>query len=161
MIKMMVLKELNTKEQSGYDLMKKIGGLNNDKPSPGYMYPLLRDLEKRGFVSCIEDKRRKVYSITKEGRKFLNSLASKHEQMMTSMIKNFEPIITKGEMNEFYKLHSKMQQHRDKTMSDMDVLDRLRKALFSTYEKNYDKKRPKIRSIIKKATQQLERLSKE
>ncbi len=64
MIKMMVLKELNAKEQSGYDLMKKIN-MSGNKPSPGYIYPLLQDLKKRGFVSYIEEKRRKVYSYYK------------------------------------------------------------------------------------------------
>lgn len=160
-IKMMVLKELNRKEQSGYDLMKKIGTISSTKPSPGYMYPLLRDLEKRGFVTYTKEERRKVYSITKDGKKFLNNLASKHEQTMNLMIKNFEPITTKDEMKEFYKFQSTMQQHKEKMMGDMDVLHKFRNALFSIYDKDYEKKRTKIRSVIKKATLQLERLSKE
>jgi DNA-binding PadR family transcriptional regulator len=159
-IKMMVLKELNDKEQSGYDLMKKISILGN-KPSSGYMYPLLRDLEKRGFVSCIEEKRRKVYSTTKEGRKFLSNLTKVHEKTMDSMIENFEPISTKGEMKEFYKFRANMKQNKDKLMGDSDVMDRFRGAIFSIYKKDYEKKRTKLRSIVEKATKQLERLSKE
>lgn len=160
MIKMMVLKELTTQERSGYDLMKTISILGN-KPSPGYMYPLLRDLENRGFVSCMEEKRRKVYSITKEGREFLNNLTKVHEQTMDSMIKNFEPISTKGEMKKFHQFRATMKQNRDKLMGDNDVMERFRNAVFSVYEKDYEKKRSKLRSIVVKATQQLEILSKE
>lgn len=159
MIKMIVLKELNDREQSGYDLMKKISILGN-KPSSGYIYPLLRDLEKRGFVSYVEEKRRKVYAITKEGRKFLNNLTKVHEQTMDSMIKNFEPISTKEEMKEFYKFRTTMKQNKDKFMGDSDVMDRFRSAVFSIYEKDYQKKRSKLRTIVANATQQLERLSK-
>lgn len=160
MIKMMVLKELNNQEQSGYDLMKKIS-MNSNKPSPGYIYPLLRDLEKRGFVSCIEEKRRKVYHISKEGRKFLNNLKKTHEQAMHLMIKNFEPISTKEEMKEFFRFQAAMTQNKDKMIGDMDVMNKLRNAVFLIYKKDYEKKRMKFRSILKNTTQQLERLSKQ
>ena len=98
-------KGVKSKEQSGYDLMKKISMIGN-KPSPGYIYPLLRDLETRGFVSCIEEKRRKVYHISKEGKKFLNNLKKTHERTMNLMIKNFEPISTKDEMKRIYKFQT-------------------------------------------------------
>jgi DNA-binding PadR family transcriptional regulator len=160
MIKMMVLKELNNQEQSGYDLIKKIN-MNGNKPSPGYIYPLLQDLEKRGFVSCMEEKRRKVYSITKEGKKFLDNLTKTHEHAVNLMIKNFEPISTKNEMKTIYKFQAKMKQNTDKMMSDRYVMAKFKDAVFSIYEKNYEKKRSKLISIIKKATQQVERLAKE
>ncbi len=160
MIKMMVLKELNAKEQSGYDLMKKISMIGN-KPSPGYIYPLLRDLETRGFVSCIEEKRRKVYHISKEGKKFLNNLQKTHERTMNLMIKNFEPISTKDEIKEIYKFQTTMKQNKDKMISDRYVMDKFKAAVFSIYEKDYKKKRSKLLSVIKKATQQVERLARE
>ena len=160
MIKMMVLKELDNQEQSGYDLMKKIS-LSSNKPSPGYIYPLLRNLEERGFVSCIEEKRRKVYHISREGRKFLNNLKRTHENTMQFMIKNFEPISTKEEMKELFKFQAKMTQNKDKLMGDMDMMHKLQHAIFSIYEKDYEKKRQKLRLILKKTTQQLEKLSKQ
>ncbi|MGI0101296.1 MAG: PadR family transcriptional regulator [Nitrosotalea sp.] len=158
-IKMLVLKELNDREQSGYDLMKKIG-LSGHRPSPGYIYPLLRDLEKREFVSCIGEKRRKVYHVSKEGKKFLNNLKETHEHTMNLMIKNFESISTKDEMKEFFKFQTIMTQNKDKMMNDMPVMNKLRNAIFSIYEKDYAKKRTKLHSILKKTTQQLERLAK-
>ncbi|HJW19751.1 MAG TPA: PadR family transcriptional regulator [Candidatus Nitrosotalea sp.] len=160
MIKMMVLKELNTQEQSGYDLIKKIN-MSGNKPSPGYIYPLLRDLETRGFVSCMEEKRRKVYSITKEGRKFLNNLTRMHEHTMNLMIKNFEPISTRDEMKEIYKFQATMKQNNNLMVSDKYVMAKFKNAVFSIYAKDYEKKRSKLLSVIKKATQQVERLAKE
>ena len=160
MIKMMVLKELNSHEQSGYDLMKKIS-MRSNKPSPGYIYPLLRSLEERGFVSCTEEKRRKVYRISREGRKFLNKLQKTHEHAMHFMVKNFEPISTKEEMKELFKVQATMTQNKDKLMGDMDIMHKLQHAIFSIYEKNYENKRSKLRSILKKTTQQLEKLSKQ
>ncbi|MGI0065352.1 MAG: PadR family transcriptional regulator [Nitrosotalea sp.] len=157
---MMVLKELNNQEQSGYDLMKKIN-MSGNKPSPGYIYPLLQDLKKRGFVSYIEEKRRKVYSITKKGRKFLNNLTKTHERTMNLMIKNFEPISTKDEMKTIYKFQTTIKQNKDNMMSDRYVMARFKDAVFSIYEKDDEKKRSKLLSVIKKVTQQVERLAKE
>ena len=70
-LKLLVLKALNKKPLSGYALMKYIEDKIGSKPSPGSMYPLLDDLAKENFVTCREEGRKKIYSLTKEGREHL------------------------------------------------------------------------------------------
>ncbi|MBW3004683.1 PadR family transcriptional regulator [Candidatus Woesearchaeota archaeon] len=71
-LKLLVLKALDKKPLSGYALMKFIEEKIGSKPSPGSMYPVLEDLTKKKFVSCKKDGRKKIYSITKEGKEHLN-----------------------------------------------------------------------------------------
>ena len=70
-LKILVLKALAKKPLSGYALMKYIEDKIGTKPSPGSMYPLLDELTKQKFVTCKEDGRKKIYSLTKEGKEHL------------------------------------------------------------------------------------------
>jgi len=90
-IKFIVLEELNKVASSGYDLMNSIGEFGK-RPSPGYIYPLLNDLEKRNFISSKVSGRRKVYCITKNGKKFLKNLKKKRIIMLNKMIEMWSPI---------------------------------------------------------------------
>ncbi|MGC9385283.1 MAG: PadR family transcriptional regulator, partial [Kosmotogaceae bacterium] len=49
-LKVMVLKGLSEKRMTGYSLMKYIDEKIGVKPSPGSMYPLLKDLEKEDLI---------------------------------------------------------------------------------------------------------------
>ncbi|MBW3002234.1 PadR family transcriptional regulator [Candidatus Woesearchaeota archaeon] len=74
-LKLLVLKALDKKPLSGYALMKFIEEKIGSKPSPGSIYPVLDDLTKQKFVSCKKDGRKKIYSITKEGKEHLKIIA--------------------------------------------------------------------------------------
>lgn len=65
---------------SGYDLRKIFSStpMGHFSASPGAIYPALRRLEKQGLVSGTTEKKntlrpRRVYSITRAGRRFLES----------------------------------------------------------------------------------------
>ncbi|MBD3303560.1 hypothetical protein GF343_00280 [Candidatus Woesearchaeota archaeon] len=70
-LKLLVLKALDKKPLSGYALMKFIEEKIGSKPSPGSIYPVLNDLTKKNFVSCKKDGRKKIYSLTKDGKEHL------------------------------------------------------------------------------------------
>lgn len=70
-LKILVLKALQKKPLSGYALMKYIEDKIGTKPSPGSMYPLLEELTKDSFVVCKKDGRKKIYSLTKEGKEHI------------------------------------------------------------------------------------------
>ncbi|MHA1522341.1 MAG: PadR family transcriptional regulator [Promethearchaeota archaeon] len=60
-------------ESSGYDLMHQVLELtkNNLNIQSGSIYPTLRELEKSGFVTSIQQtsgRKRRLYTITNEGR---------------------------------------------------------------------------------------------
>lgn len=75
-----VLHLLNRGTLCGNEVLKEIAERTNNRwqPSPGGIYPLLRKLEKQGFVSGEwedEDKRtRRNYKITSEGKTELDRL---------------------------------------------------------------------------------------
>lgn len=156
-IKLEVLKQLSQKQLSGYDLMKHFEETGPKKPSPGYIYPLLIDLQKKGFVSVKKDNRRKIYSITLKGRKFLAKLENKHEDMLKRMIEVWEPIAGKKEMAEFKKFKL---THGNNTIfiRDRALMERFRKILFSFYEKKNIKKRPAMKKILEETIKKLEKI---
>jgi DNA-binding PadR family transcriptional regulator len=66
---------LKDKPRHGYDIMRELEELSFGfyKPSPGVIYPTLQMLQEMGYVSSTEQEGKKVYSITEEGLKFLDS----------------------------------------------------------------------------------------
>lgn len=126
-IKLMVLRHLSKEALSGYDLMNYLGEYEN-RPSPGYIYPLLKDLQKKGFILVKKEERRKIYSISPKGTKLLENLKNKHEEMMNTMA----GIGDKKEIKEFIRLRAHMK--RDYLFSqDKETLIKLNKTIFSFY----------------------------
>ncbi|MFW9833744.1 MAG: PadR family transcriptional regulator [Candidatus Thorarchaeota archaeon] len=79
-------------ESYGYDIMKKLGEDEYDalQVEPSTTYPLLRRLEKRGVLegrwSDTSGKRRRLYYVTRDGRKILRRMVKSwqnlNEQLM-------------------------------------------------------------------------------
>jgi DNA-binding PadR family transcriptional regulator len=73
-LKFALLELIRERPRHGYELIKALeehsGGFYT--PSPGSIYPTLQLLEDRGFVSVTEVGGKKIYSITDEGRVFLD-----------------------------------------------------------------------------------------
>jgi DNA-binding PadR family transcriptional regulator len=150
-IKLIVLKELSKDSLSGYDLMKRIECFGK-KPSPGYIYPLLKDLKEKGFISFKKYKRKKVYSITNKGKKLLVNLQKNREDMIKRMRYVLKPIADKDEIKEirFYK-HKRF-------FKDKEVLVKFHKTLFSACKKDGGKYKDKIKTIINDSIRKLEKL---
>jgi DNA-binding PadR family transcriptional regulator len=74
-LKYVILDLLQDKPRHGYDIIRELEGLSYGfyKPSPGVIYPTLQMLEEMGYASSVEQEGKKVYSITEEGRKFLEN----------------------------------------------------------------------------------------
>jgi len=74
-LKMFVLHALEQRPMHGYELMKHLGEQHGGvyKPSAGAIYPTLRRLRNRGFVSAREIDGRKTYTITRAGKRYLES----------------------------------------------------------------------------------------
>ena len=77
---MLILKLLSREDMYGYQMIETLSALSDDTFSlkAGTLYPLLHNLEENGLVTCYEAQAgqariRKYYSITKEGRKFLET----------------------------------------------------------------------------------------
>lgn len=73
LVKLLILNLLNMKHYYGNELIETIGQIFNYKwePSPGMIYPLLRDLEENGYIKGWwtepDKKTKRYYKITDEG----------------------------------------------------------------------------------------------
>jgi DNA-binding PadR family transcriptional regulator len=75
----------------GVEMIEELGR-HGYKLSPGTLYPILRQLEESGYVSCKEavvaGKRRKNYRITKKGRKLLTEAQAKLRELFSEVVED-------------------------------------------------------------------------
>ncbi|MDH4067335.1 MAG: PadR family transcriptional regulator [Dehalococcoidia bacterium] len=74
-LKYIILDLLKDKPRHGYDIIRELEEQSYGfyKPSPGVIYPTLQMLQEMGYVSSTEQEGKRVYSITEEGLKFLET----------------------------------------------------------------------------------------
>lgn len=82
-LKLLVLNIILRNPIHGYGLTKELEKLYNWRPSCGTLYPVLSDLEDKGFVESSETvecgRFKKIYSITKKGRVKLKELINEFQ----------------------------------------------------------------------------------
>ena len=143
-MKYVILKLLRDKPMHGYEVMKALEEETRGcyKPSPGTVYPTLQWLEDEGLVkaSMVDDK--KVYAITDEGRKFLETHKGTVEDIFDRVTSAIDQLV--GEpMPEITRAASRLvtQAYRAAMRGNLDM----------------DKKK-KIPEILEKAAKELEAL---
>ncbi len=82
-LKMFVLKIINGKPIHGYDIIQEIEAKTKGHwvPSPGSVYPVLEFLQTKGYISMEEIDRKKVYTITTEGKKALDYIDGRRKEI--------------------------------------------------------------------------------
>jgi DNA-binding PadR family transcriptional regulator len=75
LLDIIVLELLHDSPKHGYKTIAEIHKQFGVMLSPGTVYPLLYELEKVGWVEIIEEKRKKVYSLTSKGTNDLKILS--------------------------------------------------------------------------------------
>jgi DNA-binding PadR family transcriptional regulator len=87
---------LSRKPHHGYEIMKEINVRTRGfwKPTAGGMYPILKDLQKTGYIQGELDaktkRRKKVYKITESGEAVLRRALAKERQLADNMRNLFE-----------------------------------------------------------------------
>jgi DNA-binding PadR family transcriptional regulator len=86
-LKLHILGVLAEGPSHGYEIMHRIGHHTGHmwRPSPGSMYPALETLESNGYVTCLGDGRRKVYSLTLKGQNVLGQIRKKRDEQFLEM----------------------------------------------------------------------------
>ncbi|HEY4675081.1 MAG TPA: PadR family transcriptional regulator [Candidatus Bathyarchaeia archaeon] len=90
-IRIAVLILLRKKSHHGYEIMKEVRERTMGfwKPTAGGVYPILRNLEKSGYVkgewAVQKNRKRKIYKITEAGNAVLERALAKESQLATSM----------------------------------------------------------------------------
>jgi DNA-binding PadR family transcriptional regulator len=83
-LKYMILELLRERPMHGYEVMRALEKTSQGcySASPGSVYPALQSLEDDGYVSGVEEDGRKVYTITDEGREFLDRNRDRVEDIL-------------------------------------------------------------------------------
>ncbi len=86
---------LHEKPRHGYEIIYEIGKRVGKKPSAGQIYPLLKKLQKLGYVKMdvekIGKKNKKIYKLTKDGKSFSSDIISRFSRTISGAIeKNIE-----------------------------------------------------------------------
>ena len=90
-IRMGVLILLNKKPSHGYEIMKEINSRTKGfwQPTAGGVYPILRDLEKSGYIKghweTQKNRRLKVYKITESGEQILRKAILKQTEIFNNI----------------------------------------------------------------------------
>ena len=89
LIKLYTVLLLIKKEMHGYDLIKELQKCTEQKISASHVYPFLQELEKNSLISQSNSGKRskKYYKLTKEGKKFAESLIERFASLTDMLIR--------------------------------------------------------------------------
>ena len=89
----LLLSILQEKPMHGYEIMKALEERSQGlyKPSPGSIYPALRSLLAKGYVTVAGDRRRRTYRITRRGREYLRGLRGEFKARFEAFQKALGP----------------------------------------------------------------------
>ncbi len=81
-----VLRMIGKKEMSGEDIRKEVEKRKGCKPSPGTIYPVLKNLSEKGLIKeTHENKKIKKYSLTENGKQELKLATKKFVKIFYDM----------------------------------------------------------------------------
>jgi len=92
-LKYVILDLLKEKSRYGYEIIRALEERSHGfyTPSPGVVYPTLQMLEEMGYASAKERDGKKVYTITKEGTKFLSEQKDFTDEVKSHMRRHWNP----------------------------------------------------------------------
>lgn len=86
LIRLLILKLLEEKGQSGYSIIKQAKKRCCLKLSTGSVYPILDSLLRTGEVNFINKGRKKVYYLTDFGKKRIKEIHNSEEKIISDLI---------------------------------------------------------------------------
>ena len=111
-LKFVILRLVSEHPMHGYEVMKALekesGG--DYRPSPGLVYPTLQMLEDEGYVTVEEGDGKKVYSITEEGRAYLDENEDVIDDVF-ERVEHFTEHFLGRDMRELSKSFARLAQH--------------------------------------------------
>ncbi len=91
MTKYYLLAALSREEMHGYTLILELEKIAGKKPSAGQIYPILKEMQKSGYVtmriSTNGKKKIKSYRMTKYGEKFFSDMTKRFSSLIEAAIK--------------------------------------------------------------------------
>ncbi len=156
-LRLIVMKTLLNKELSGYGLIKQIEKHTGTwKPSFGSIYPLLERLLTEKLVQVKAQGRRKLYSLTNEGKKQLSVMDKSKNMLVDKLIATwnaFGKITDKREMNFMLEIFNSLRKGQLPFKELNPELNEFRATVFELYSEGKDRR--KIKLAIKSAVKSL------
>ena len=150
MLKLLILKELEGGEATGYELIDRIGKITSKKPSPGSVYPLLGELHENGFLEVSVQGNRKIYSLSMKGKKALEELKERERRLILEKVRFLmEAGILSGEsIDEAVNFVMKRRERRWELFRIKNWF-RLQEAILRAYRKSPKKAEKAIEDAIR------------
>jgi DNA-binding PadR family transcriptional regulator len=136
-LKYVILDLLKDKPRHGYEIIRELEEISYGfyTPSPGTVYPTLQMLEEMGYASARARDGKKVYTITKEGLKFLEERKDSADEVRSHIkhkwdFKNIGRMIMV--MKEYHALENVLGEGLRRL--DEDKMQRIRQVLSGAYK---------------------------
>lgn len=146
-LKYVILELLRDQPRHGYDIIRALEERMRGRyrPSPGSVYPTLQMLEDLGYVTSSQQEGKKVYTITEEGRRYLNEQQSTVDDIRSRIASGWDAA------------------QRPEVSDLMHEAQQLARALFRLGTRNlHDPERLKqLREIVARARGELENFENE
>ena len=160
LLKMLMLHIIKGGEVSGYDLIKKVEAITGEKPSTGSIYPLLKKMEREGWVLGRFEDGKTYYSLTETGKEHIAQIKeAKHEfikkihQSIALANETFEDSDIQALMNEMHDTHRGVHSH---DIEQLKLLESLIREVAELSRRGVG--RGKIESILLQARDELKKL---
>ena len=152
--KLVILTLLSKVNLTGYAIMKEFSEktLGLWRLTSGGVYPILRELEEKGYITGVWDARgsrkRKIYEITEEGKQLLKAALQKQQQIaktMNGLIREYaldvlETETPSGLMDKVMNFFSLEKNLKEKTIEEqVRILNRFRSHVLKIL-KNIDER---------------------
>jgi len=137
-LKYVILDLIKDKPRHGYEIIREMEELSQGfyKPSPGAVYPTLQMLEEMGYATALERDGKKVYTITEEGKNFLEEQKDLADGVRNQMKKrwSFKNIGRMAMvMKEYHALENVIS--RGLRSLDADKTDKIRQVLIQACQR--------------------------
>ena len=89
LLKMSMLKIISEDKATGYQIIKKVNELTGEKPSSGSVYPILKSMVNKGWITGRNLNEKIIYEITETGKKVVEahgSMKQYYEQKISGSI---------------------------------------------------------------------------
>jgi DNA-binding PadR family transcriptional regulator len=133
-LKYVILELLKDQPRHGYDIIRALEERMRGayRPSPGSVYPTLQMLEDLGYVSSSQQEGKKVYTITDEGRRYLEEQASTVDDIRSRITAGWDaaqrPEVS-DLMHEVQQLARALFRQGTRNLQDPERLKRLREVV--------------------------------
>lgn len=157
-LKLLILKELEKSDATGYELIQRISTKTSKKPSTGSVYPLLRELTDLGFLDVRVEGNKKIYSLSQKGKVVLEETSKLEKEAIMRKIEVLKTsgIISEEEATKMFQFISVKREHWLKLFELRNWVQFLN-VITNAFEKS--KSKSEIERILDDAIKKLEELN--